>query len=70
MNITQSECVFVALGTEHAMRILHIVICDLPRCAVFFHIISHTVRSEKQSYWIQNVCFDFLYDFCPKHFSF
>ena len=70
MSITQPKCVFVALGIEHAMRMLHIVICGLPRCAVFFHIISYTVRSEKQNYWIQNVCFDFLYNVCPKRISF
>ena len=25
---------------------------------------------EKKSYWTQNMCFDFLYNFCLKHFSF
>jgi hypothetical protein len=40
MSITQSECVFVALGIQHAMRIRHIVMCGLPRTALFFHIIS------------------------------
>jgi hypothetical protein len=24
----------------------------------------------KKSYWLQNVCFDFLYNFGLKHFSF
>jgi len=38
MTITQGECVFVALGIQHAMR--HIVICGLPRSTKFFHIIS------------------------------
>ena len=33
-------CVFVALGTQHAMRMRHIVICSLPRSTIFFHIIS------------------------------
>ena len=31
---------FVALGTQHAMRMRHIIICDLSGSAVFFHIIS------------------------------
>jgi hypothetical protein len=38
MSITQPVCVFVALGTQHAMRMRHIVIYGLPRSTVFFHI--------------------------------
>jgi len=38
--ITYSECIFVGLGTQHAMHMRHIVICGLPGCAVFFHM-SH-----------------------------
>ena len=63
-------CVFVALGIQHAMPVHHVVICCLPRSTEFFHIISWTARISKKSYWIQNVCFDFLYIFCLKHFSF
>ena len=39
-SITFSECVFVALGIHHAMRMRHIVICGLPGSKVFSHIIS------------------------------
>jgi len=40
VSITYSECVFVALGIEHAMRMHHNVICGLPGSTVCFHIIS------------------------------
>ena len=36
----------------------------------FFHVIPQTAQFSKKSYWTQNVCFDFLYNFCLKHFSF
>jgi hypothetical protein len=64
-------CVFVALGIQHAMRMHYIVICGLPHSTVFFHI-SHKWYDfrKKKSYWTQNVCFDFLYSVCLKHFSF
>jgi len=44
MSITQPKCVFVALGTQHAMRMRHIVMCGLPRCTKVFHIISQPAR--------------------------
>jgi len=39
-SITYSQNMFVALGMQHAMRMRHIVICSLPRSAIYFHIIS------------------------------
>jgi hypothetical protein len=40
ISITYSECVFVALGIQHAMPMRHIVICGLSVSTIFFHIIS------------------------------
>jgi len=59
----------VALDIQHAMRMHHIVICGLPCTTTFFHITSRMARFSKKGYWTQNVCFDFLYKFCLKHFS-
>jgi hypothetical protein len=36
MHITQLVCAFVALGTQHAMRLRHIVICILPALEYFY----------------------------------
>jgi len=37
--VTYSECIFLALGIQHVMRIHQIVICGLPSSIIFFHII-------------------------------
>jgi hypothetical protein len=46
--IAYSECVFVALGIQHTMRMRHIVICGLPRPTTFFHITSQAARFSKK----------------------
>jgi hypothetical protein len=40
ISIAYSECVFVELGIQHAMRMRNIAMCGLPDPAVFFHVIS------------------------------
>ena len=45
--------------------------CGLPGSTIFSHVISKLARfSRKKNYLPLNVCFDFLYNFCPKYFSF
>jgi hypothetical protein len=56
----------------------HVVIFCQPRCTIFFHIIlkRHDLRVwEMGGWWVgggpnwtQNVCFNFLYNFCLKYF--
>ena len=51
ISIIQPECVFVALGIQHAMRMRHILICGIPQPKTYFHIISYTARfSGKKCY--------------------
>ena len=44
VSITYSECIFLAIVTQHAMRMRHIVICGLSGFKIFLHIISQTER--------------------------
>ena len=36
----------------------------------FFTLAHERHELPKESYWTQNVCFGFLYNFCPKRFLF
>jgi hypothetical protein len=40
VHITYTECVFIAVGIQHAMRMRHFIICELSGSTLFCHIIS------------------------------
>jgi len=40
ISITYSECVFVTLGIQHAMRLRRFVMYALPGCTIIFRNIS------------------------------
>ena len=60
-------CVFVALDTQHAnAQAPYCHLSSAPLHNINPNILIKVTIFEK-SYWIQNVCFDFLYNLCPKH---
>jgi len=55
-SITYSECVFVALVTQHAKRMCRIVIRDLCGSTIFFHNISLTERFSTEKNIEHKMC--------------
>jgi hypothetical protein len=50
IGITYSECVFVALGMQYAMRMHHIVTCGLSGSTVFSTLSHKGTVFEKKNY--------------------
>jgi len=49
ISITYSECVFVVLGIQHAMRMHRIVICGLPSSTILFtHYLIYGILFENE----------------------
>jgi hypothetical protein len=70
INITQLDCVFVAVCIQHAMSVRHFVTCGLPCSTLFFSKLPHKSTifgGGAENYLTWNVCSDFLYKFCLKH---
>jgi hypothetical protein len=62
--------VFLALVVQYAMRMRHIIICGLSRSTIILQIVLYKQDFRKKKYWTQIACFDFLYNFYLKNFSF
>jgi len=71
ISITYSGFVFVVTSMQCACAILPSVPCPVLQ---YFSTLSHKQhefsKKKKKSYWTQNACFDFLYNFCLNRFSF
>ena len=70
-SVTYSECLSVALVIQHPKRMLRTTLSSVA-CPVlpYFSTLSHKSPDfrKKKDWW--NVCFDRLYNYCPKYFSF
>ena len=45
---TYSECIFVDLSIQYAMRLRHIVVCDLSGFTIFFSTLPHNRRDFRK----------------------
>ena len=72
ISITYSKYVSVALGTQHAKRVGHIVICGLSSSTIFFFCtLSHKRNDFRKEKSLNIKCFcDFLSNYRLKYLSF
>jgi hypothetical protein len=71
MTITYSECVFVTFGIQHAMRTRRIMLSSVACLVVqYFSVLPHKRTFLEKKSIEHKLCFDFLYNFYPKLFSF
>jgi len=62
--------VFVALIIQHAKPMHRIIICPC-KALQYVSTLSHKRHDFREEKVIEHkMCLDFLYNFCPKHFSF
>jgi hypothetical protein len=47
ISATHSECLFVVLGIQRAMRMRHVAICGMSGSVVFFYILINDTTSKK-----------------------
>ena len=71
--ITYSECVSVVLVIQYVVH-MPVLYCrhlgPVPLYRTFPRLIIDMIFRKKKEYRTQNVSFDFLYNFCLKHFLF
>ena len=56
ISITYCECVFLALGVRHEMRMRHIVICGLSSSKKNFFVLSHKRRNIRKKFIEHKMC--------------
>jgi hypothetical protein len=86
LTLTHVRATIVAVEKQWVLHKMSVCICSFrfparrahapyrhlwpaPLYNIFPHFLKNGTIIEK-SYWKQNVCFDFLYNSCVKHFSF